>query len=56
MPKCTFSGEELKPGTGIMYVKDDGKVLYFKNKKCEKAFLKLKRIPRETKWSQHYEK
>ncbi|MFT4302960.1 MAG: 50S ribosomal protein L24e [Candidatus Woesearchaeota archaeon] len=56
MVKCSFSGEEIPEGTGIMYVKKDGKILYFKNKKCEKNFLKLKRKPRETKWTKDFVK
>jgi len=56
MVKCTFSGQEIPEGTGIMYVKKDGKVLHFKDRKSEKNFLKLKRKPRETKWTTHYAK
>ena len=36
MVKCSFSGQEIPPGKGIMYVKSDGKVLYFFDSKCEK--------------------
>ena len=52
MPKCSFSGEDLKPGTGIMFIKKDGKILWFKNSKCEKNFLKLRRVPRKVRWTQ----
>ena len=51
MPTCNYSGEEIPPGTGIMYVKKDGKVLWFKDSKSEKGFLKLKRKPRNVKWT-----
>lgn len=54
MVKCTFSGEEIEPGTGTMYVTKEGKMLYFKDKKCEKNYLKLKRKPIKTKWSSRY--
>ena len=54
MPKCSFSGESIKKGTGIMYVQKDGKVLHFKNTKCMKNHLKLKRKPLTTKWTQSY--
>ncbi len=54
MPKCTFSGETIKPGTGMMYVLKDGKVLWFKNSKCMKNHLKLKRKPMNTRWTQEY--
>lgn len=55
MPTCSFSGEKMEPGTGKMYVKKDGTVLYFKNSKCEKNYLKLKRKPLETKWTKFYQ-
>ncbi len=51
MPKCSFSGKEIPPGTGIMYVKNDGKVLWFLNSKAEKNYLKLRRKPRNVKWT-----
>lgn len=53
MPTCTFSGESIKPGTGIMYVQKDGKILWFKNSKCKKNFLVLKRKPVNTRWTKH---
>ena len=49
--KCSFSGEEIPRGTGIMYISKTGKVLYFKNRKAEKNFIQLKRKPRTTKWT-----
>ncbi len=54
MPTCSFSGERMEPGTGKMYVKSDGTVLYFKNSKCEKNFIKLGRKPFATKWTKFY--
>ncbi len=54
MPKCTFSGESIKKGTGIMYIKKDGKTLWFKNSKCMKNFLQLKRKPLNVRWTQAY--
>lgn len=56
MPKCSFSGEQIKPGTGKMYVLKDGKILWFKNSKCQKNYLNLKRKPLKTKWTQDYRK
>jgi len=56
MATCHFTGEEIPPGTGIMYIKNDGTVLHFKNRKCMVNFLKLKRNPRKLKWSKKYEK
>ncbi|MDA1196579.1 MAG: 50S ribosomal protein L24e [Nanoarchaeota archaeon] len=51
MVKCSFSGEEITPGTGIMYIKKDGTILYFKNSKCKKNMLHLKRKPYNVKWT-----
>ena len=56
MPNCNFCGAEIKPGTGKMYVKKDGNVLWFCTRKCEKNMIGLRRIPRVTKWSKYYEK
>jgi large subunit ribosomal protein L24e len=40
----------MSKGTGKMYVKVSGQILYFCSMKCEKNLLKLGRIPREHKW------
>jgi len=49
--RCSFCNEELLPGTGKMYVKRDGSVLYFCSSKCEKNALKLKRSPAKVRWT-----
>ncbi|MFT4312906.1 MAG: 50S ribosomal protein L24e [Candidatus Woesearchaeota archaeon] len=54
MVKCSFSGKEIPPGKGIMYVKKDGKVLYFIDRKAEKNMLQLNRKPRTTRWTQSF--
>jgi large subunit ribosomal protein L24e len=51
---CSFCGEEIEIGTGKMYVRRDGRVLYFCSGKCEKNMLKLKRNPRKLKWTKRY--
>ncbi len=56
MAKCSFCGTELKKGTGKMYVKNNGQVLYFCKSKCEKNMLKLQRDARKLKWTEFYEK
>ena len=48
--KCSFCGKEIEPGTGIMYVRNDGKVFYFCSSKCERNMMKLKRKPRKVEW------
>lgn len=54
--KCSFCEENIEKGTGIMFVKKDGKILYFCSSKCEKNLLKLRRVPRNIKWTQTYQK
>ena len=56
MVRCSFSGKEIPQGKGIMYVKSDGKVLYFYDRKCEKNMLKLKRKPQEVSWTEEGKK
>jgi len=51
---CSFSGEEIEPGTGLMLVQRDGTVKWFKNSKARKNAMKLKRNPRKVKWTRHY--
>ena len=50
--KCSFCNEEMVRGTGLLYVKKDGKVLPFCSRKCRMNSLKLKRKPRKLKWTQ----
>ena len=52
--KCTFCGDEIKPGTGKMFVKSDGKIYYFCSTKCEKNVFKLKRQARLVPWTKEY--
>jgi large subunit ribosomal protein L24e len=41
----------MQKGTGVMYVKKDGRIMYFCCTKCEKNSLKLDRKPRTLKWT-----
>ena len=54
--KCSFCGKEIPKGKGIMYVKNDGKVLYFCSRKCEKNMLALGRKARNVTWTEEYRK
>ncbi len=56
MTKCSFCGNMIERGTGMIYVQKDAKILNFCSKKCEKNMLKLKRKAREQKWTAHYVK
>lgn len=49
--KCSFCNSEIKKGTGLVYVKTDGTMLYFDTRKCMKNMLKLKRKPVKLKWT-----
>ncbi len=37
-----------------MYIRKDGKILYFENMKAQKNFFKRGRKPRETRWTEEY--
>ncbi len=52
MAKCSFCGKEIAKGTGKIYVLKSGKKLYFCSMKCEKNMLKLKRKPRNVRWTE----
>jgi large subunit ribosomal protein L24e len=52
MPFDSFSNERIPRGKGIMYIKKDGTVLYFKGSKTMKNMLNLKRDGRKIKWTQ----
>ncbi|MGE0015766.1 MAG: 50S ribosomal protein L24e [Candidatus Methanomethylophilaceae archaeon] len=51
MRRCSFCGTDIEPGTGKMYVKRDGTVLFFDSNKCYKNMVELKRVPRKTAWT-----
>jgi|TARA_B100002003_G_C13986875_1_gene477019 large subunit ribosomal protein L24e len=51
MADCSFCGKELPSGSGKMYIKKDGTVLYFCKMKCEKNMVKLGRNPRKKLWT-----
>jgi len=54
--KCSFCGGEIKPGSGMVYVRNDGVLLWFCSKKCGNSSLKLKRDPRKLPWTEYYGK
>ncbi|MFQ6085466.1 MAG: 50S ribosomal protein L24e [Candidatus Bathyarchaeia archaeon] len=54
MPKvypCSFCGRDIRPGSGIVWVKRDGTVYRFCSSKCRRNMLMLKRDPRKLKWA-----
>lgn len=52
--KCAFSGRPIAQGTGTMFVRKDGRILYFEGMKAQKNFFKLGRKPRETRWTEEF--
>ncbi len=49
MAKCSFCSQDLSPGTGKMFVKNDGKIFFYCSKKCERN-SNLKRMPAKVNW------
>lgn len=56
MVKCNFCGEEVKAGSGKIFVKDNGTALNFCSSKCQKNMLKLRRDNRKFKWTKFFVK
>jgi large subunit ribosomal protein L24e len=54
--RCSFCGKEFPIGTGIMYVKNDGTILWFCSSKCRKSSIELGRDSRKVKWTEYYGK
>ncbi|ARM75843.1 MULTISPECIES: 50S ribosomal protein L24e [Acidianus] len=52
--KCNYCGKEILPGTGMMYVRNDGTILWFCSSKCRKYMLKYHKDPRKLKWTSSY--
>ena len=49
--KCSFCSKNIDAGRGKIFVKTDGRALYFCSNKCEKNMMKLGRNPRTTAWT-----
>jgi len=52
---CGFCGGGIEPGTGTIYVRSDGSLLYLCSSKCRKNAITLKRRPQKLKWTEVYE-
>lgn len=48
--KCSFCSKVIKKGTGKMFVKNSGEILYWCSSKCEKNYG-LGRKSRDLKWT-----
>ncbi|MEM0361487.1 MAG: 50S ribosomal protein L24e [Sulfolobales archaeon] len=51
--KCSFCGGEVEVGSGLMYVRNDGSIMWFCSSKCLKNY-KLGREPRKLPWTSKY--
>lgn len=47
---CSFCGDNIEPGTGMMYVKKDGTIYYYCSTKCRRNHA-LGRVPRRVRWT-----
>ncbi len=54
--KCSFCGSDIPVGSGIMYVKRNGTILWFCSRKCRVSMLEFHRDPRKFKWTEYYGK
>jgi large subunit ribosomal protein L24e len=54
MARCSFCRKVIEPGTGIMFVKTDGRIFMFCSGKCEKHLIERDHKPRTTKWTLEY--
>jgi large subunit ribosomal protein L24e len=52
MINCSFCGDAIEKGSGKMFVKSDGSVLYFCSGKCEKNSNMRDR--KKVKWTAEY--
>jgi len=48
---CDYCGEPIDPGTGTMYVFNDGRTVHYCSSKCEKN-ADLGREPRDVEWTE----
>ncbi len=54
MARCSFCRGTVHPGTGMIFIKNDGRMFPFCSQKCEKNLFKLEHVPRTTKWTRAF--
>ncbi|MEM0333660.1 MAG: 50S ribosomal protein L24e [Candidatus Aenigmatarchaeota archaeon] len=47
--KCNFCNSKIEEGTGKIFVRNSGEILYFCSKKCERYYL-MGRKKEKLKW------
>lgn len=50
---CSYCGSVIEPGSGVMFVKNDGTIIWFCSSKCLKNF-RLGRDPKKMPWTKLY--
>ncbi|MCX6815040.1 MAG: 50S ribosomal protein L24e [Candidatus Aenigmarchaeota archaeon] len=55
MAKCSFCGGKTPEARGKMFVRNDGKIFYFCNSKCQGNW-KLGREGKSVKWTHTFQK
>ncbi|AIF83660.1 LSU ribosomal protein L24E [Candidatus Nitrososphaera evergladensis SR1] len=53
---CSFCGSPIPAGTGLMHVRNDGRILWTCSDKCKKNLFVLRRDARKLKWTERYVK
>lgn len=51
MVRCSFCREHIEPGTGKIFVKNDGRIFAFCSKTCQKHIFKLEHKARDIRWT-----
>ena len=55
MARCSFCGNDVEKGTGMMYVDKPGRVHYYCSSKCERN-VDLGRKSKHVRWTQEFKK
>ncbi|MEM1542300.1 MAG: 50S ribosomal protein L24e [Ignisphaera sp.] len=50
---CSYCSNEIEPGTGLMFVRNDGTIMWFCSSKCLKNY-RLGRDPKKLPWTKSY--
>ncbi|MBM3304103.1 MAG: 50S ribosomal protein L24e [Candidatus Aenigmarchaeota archaeon] len=53
--KCSFCGNAIPAGTGLMFVRNDGRILTFCSSKCDRN-MEMGREGKKKKWTKFFEK
>lgn len=53
---CSFCGQTIPRGTGLLFARKTGQVYSFCSRKCEHNLLHLNRQARNTRWTKEFAK